>query len=61
MGLVNVYLDNVSLDYDNFDDDNSEAITNVRPMAWFDIYKQRRAFKKEISKDLMTVEWHPTW
>ena len=56
MGLVNVYLDNVSLDYDNFDDDDSEAITNVRPMAWFDIYTQRKAFKKEISKDLMTVE-----
>lgn len=39
MGLFNVYLDNVSLDYDNFVNDDPETITNVRPIAWCDRYK----------------------
>ena len=51
MDLVNVYLDNFSLDYDNFGDIDPDTITYVRPMTWFDIYKQRKVCKKEISKD----------
>ena len=42
MGLVNVDLNNISPD-NNFDDYDPEININVRPMAWCDRYKQRKA------------------
>ena len=44
---------NISLDDVNFDD--PETIVHVRLMAWRDQFKQRRAHKKELSKELMLV------
>ena len=58
--LVNVDLNNVSHGGDNFDDDSPETIIHVRRMVWCNRYKQCKACKKEISKKLVTVAWHPT-
>ena len=40
-------------------DDNLESIILAKNVAWCNEYKQRLAFKKEISKELMPVAWHP--
>ena len=29
-------------------------------MAWRNKFKQRQAFKKKISKELILLAWHPT-
>ena len=29
-------------------------------MTWCNKYKQHKAFKKELSKELMVAAWHPT-
>ena len=29
-------------------------------MAWWNRFKQHKAFKKEVSKELIPVAWHPT-
>ena len=56
MELVN----NISLDDDNFDDDDPETIIHVRLIAWCNRYEQRKACKKWISKELFSVACHPT-
>ena len=53
MGLIVIYLNKINLDDDNFDDDDSETIIYVRLMSWCQGYKQRKACKEDISKDLM--------
>ena len=39
---------------------DSETITHVRFMAWCNRFKQRKTFKKELIKELISVAWHPT-
>ena len=45
MGTLSVDLNDL-----NFDKDDAKTIIHVRPMAWRNRFKQRKAFKKEISK-----------
>ena len=56
MGLATIDLNNIWPDDDNFDD---ETIIHVKLVAWCNRYKQHKALKKEISKELMPVAWHP--
>ena len=46
MGLVNVGVNNVSLDDDNFGDDDPKTMNHVGQMAWFNKYKHCKACKK---------------
>ena len=55
MGIVSVDLNNINIDHVNFDEDNPETIIHVRLMAWYNKLKQRKAFKKDKSKELMPV------
>ena len=48
MGLVNVDLNNVSPDDDNFDDVDPETIIHARLMAWCNRYKHLKACEKEM-------------
>ena len=57
MGILSKDLNNINLDDINFDKDDPETIIFVRLMAWHNRFKQRKAFKKEISKELMSVRW----
>ena len=50
----------LNLDDDNFDEDDTEVIIYIRLMDWCNRYKQRKARKKEIRKELMPVACHPT-
>ena len=58
--ILRVDLNNISLDDVNFDEDDPETIIHVRLMAWHDQFKQSRAHKKELSKELMLVAGNPT-
>ena len=53
MGLLNVDLNNVSLDDTNFDNHDSETTIHVKFMAWCIWYKKCKTCKKEISKELI--------
>ena len=59
MGLNTIYLDNINLDDDKYDDDDSANIIRVSLKTWCNRHKQRKACKKEIRKELMSVAWHP--
>ena len=60
MGIFSVDLDNIKFDDVNFDEDDPETIIHVRLMVWYYRFKQRKAFKEEISKELMPASWHAT-
>ena len=60
MGILSVDLNDINLDNVNFDEDNLETIIHVRLMVWCNRFKQRKTFKKDITKELMSVAWHPT-
>ena len=59
MGVLSVDFNNINLDDVNFVEDDPEIIIHVGRMAWCNKFKQRIAFKKELSKELMPVAWHP--
>ena len=40
MNLVTIYLDNINLVDDNFDDDDPETIIHVATMTWCNRFKQ---------------------
>ena len=60
MGIPNVNLKNINLDEANSEKYDPKTIVHLRLLAWQYRYKQRKAFKKEVSKWLMSVVWHPT-
>ena len=58
MGFNTIDFNNIKFDDNNFDNDDHEA--NIHPTACCNIYKQRKACKIDLSKQLMLVAWHPT-
>ena len=54
MGFNTKGLHNINLDKNDFDDDDPRINSHVRLMTW------HNRFKKEISKELIPVAWHPT-
>ena len=60
LGLNTAYLININLDDDISQDGNPETIIPIRLMACCNRYKQHKACKKDISKELMPVAWHTT-
>ena len=57
MGFNTADINNINLDNndDAFDEDELETINHVRLTAWRNRFKQRKIYKKEISKGLMSV------
>ena len=60
MGLNTTFFNNVSLDDDNFDNGDPETTIHVGLRAQCNGCKQRKAWKKELSKELILVAWHLT-
>ena len=60
MVILKVDFNNINLDAVNFDEDDPETIIQVRLMDWRNKFKQYKVCKKDISKKLMPVAWHPT-
>ena len=53
--LISVDLNNINLDDANFSEDDPEIIIHVRLRAWCKKFKQCKACKKDISKELMPI------
>ena len=58
--LRSLNLNNVNLDDDIFDDYDPEIISHIRLLTWQDKFKEHKACKKEISKQLLPVAWRLT-
>ena len=50
MCMLSVDLNNINLDNVNFDEDDPETIY-ARLIPWHNRFKQRKALKKELSKE----------
>ena len=60
MVILSEYLDKINLDDVNFDEDSPETIIHVTIMVQCNRFKQRKVFKIEINKELMSVAWPST-
>ena len=60
IGILSVDHNNINLDDGNFDEDDPKTIVYVRCIARRKRVKQRKAFKNDISKELMPAAWHTT-
>ena len=61
MVILGLDLGKINPDEDNnFDKDDPETIIYVRLLAWRNKFEKRKALKKDLSKELMPVTWHPT-
>ena len=59
MCILNIGLKCINLDDNNFDKNNSGAITHVRLMTWYTKFEKRKALKKKLKQELMPVAWNP--
>ena len=59
MSIISVDLNNIDLDGTNYDEDDPETIIPVRLLAWHNKFEKHKALKKELSKELTLVTWHP--
>ena len=46
MGILNIGLNNINLDYANYDEDNSDTIILVRLLAWHIKFENAKQLKK---------------
>ena len=53
MEIVILDIDKINLDYVSFDKDGPETIIHVRFMAWHNEFKQLKAHKNDITKELI--------
>ena len=60
MGILGVDLNNVNPDDVNFNEDDPKTIFHVRLMTWRNKFKQHKAYKKDVSKELKHGAWHLT-
>ena len=52
--------DKILLDDVEFHKDDPETIIHIRLLAWHTKFENHNAYKKDLSKELMPVVWHPT-
>ena len=60
MGINTMSLNIINLDDNSFNEDDPDTIIHVKLIAWCYKYKQRIAYKKDLSKELMLLAWHTT-
>ena len=58
MGILSIYLNNISPD-NNFDEDDPDTIILTRLLAWYIKLEKRKTLKKELNEELMPVVLHP--
>ena len=59
MGILNIDFNCINLDDSNFEEDDPDTIIHIRHLSWHIKFEKRKALKKELSEELMPVEWHP--
>ena len=57
MGILNIDLNNVSLD-NSFDEDDPDTIIPIRLLGCHIKFVKRKELKKQLSEELMPVAWH---
>ena len=55
MGILGIYLNNIKLDYTNYDEDDLETIIHIRLLAWDIKFEKHKALKKELNEELMLI------
>ena len=55
MGIRSVDINNIDLDDAKFYEDDPKTFIHVKHVAWCNEYKQCKAFKKKLSKELILV------
>ena len=58
MGILNIDLNNINRD-NNFDEDDPDTIVLIRLLSWHIKFEKREELKKELSKELIPIAWHP--
>ena len=58
MGILNIDLNNINRD-NNFDEDDPVTIVLIRLLSWHIKFEKREELKKELSKELIPIAWHP--
>ena len=58
MDILNIDLNNINLD-NNFDEDDPDTIILIRLLTWHIKFEKRKALKKELNEELMSIAWHP--
>ena len=58
MGILNIDLNNISLN-DKFDEDDPDTIILMRLFAWQIKFIKCKKLKKELNEELMPVAWDP--
>ena len=59
IGILNIDLNCINLDDNNFDEDDPDTVIYVRLLSWHIKFEKLKAFKKELNEELMPVPWHP--
>ena len=54
MGIINININNIDLD-NNFDEDDPDAIILIRLLARRITFEKRKALKKDLNEELMSV------
>ena len=57
-GILNIDLNCINLDDNNFDEDDPDIIIHVRLLAWHTKFEKGKALKKDISEELMPAALH---
>ena len=57
MGILNLDLDKIYLNDVDFDEIDPETIIHKSLLVWLNKYENRKALKKDISKELMPTRW----
>ena len=58
MGILNIDLKNIDLDYTNYKEDNPDTIILIILLAWHIKFETRNKLKIKISKKFMPMAWH---
>ena len=60
VGIICVGLDKIDLADVDFYEDDPKNIIHIKSLAWHNEIEKRKGYKKDLSKELMHVAWHPT-
>ena len=58
MGILNIDVNNIDLDYTNYKEDNPDTIILIILLAWHIKFETRNKLKIKISKKFMPMAWH---
>ena len=59
MDILNIDLSNINLANNNYYKDDPDTIIYVRLLTWDITFEKRKALKKELSEELVSIVWHP--